>query len=322
MGDTMPGRSSRFAALLFTACALGLAVATGWLILQLFAQGGHTEKTPIVVAAQRIEAGHPFKPEDLRVVPWPSESTPRGSFGDPRALLTPIPRVPTSGLFEGEPVLEQRLASPQAGPGLAALVTPMRRAVAVRVDRELAASHLVYPGAHVDVVATLHSAAGSVVTSRTVIQDVRVLAVGSFADIEAVRHGDSQRASGADNLAPGPDDGQDVVTLEVLPQDAELLSLVVREGKIDLALRNATDHEMDLTGGVTSQQALGGTHKRSHEGAAAAPADRPAPTGESDQRPARRSRTKHGMVVRAPSEHARAVPASSSLRGPDVLPTP
>src|SRR5262245_23038627 len=120
----MAARASRFAALLFTAIALVLAVTTGWLTLEwVGGSGAHGNQTPIVVAARRIEAGRPFKAEDLRLVPWPSESMPRGSFVDPKVLLT---RVPTGGLYEGEPVLEERLASPKAGPGLAALVAPER----------------------------------------------------------------------------------------------------------------------------------------------------------------------------------------------------
>src|SRR5262249_8658243 len=207
----MAARSSRFSAMFFTVVAFALAVCTAWLTWQWVVQGGRANPTtPIVVAARRVEAGHPFKADDLRLVPWPSESIPSGSFADPSALLQPVARVATGGIAAGEPVIEERLASPQAGPGLAALVTPNRRAVAVRVDRELSAAHLIYPGAHVDVIATLHSTSGSLVTSRTVIQDVRVLAVGSFADIEAVRPGDSPRPSGGASPGPTPRSRQHV----------------------------------------------------------------------------------------------------------------
>src|SRR5262249_22263299 len=111
----MAARSSRFSAMLFTVVAFALAVCTAWLTWQWVAQGGRANPTtPIGVAARRVEAGHPSRPEDLRVVPWPSESIPQGSFADPAALVHPPARVATGGLAAGEPVIEERLASPQA----------------------------------------------------------------------------------------------------------------------------------------------------------------------------------------------------------------
>src|SRR5262249_42660382 len=147
------------------------------------------------------------------------------------------------------------------GPGLAGLVSPRRRAVSVQIDRELASSHLVYPGANVDVIGTLRSTTGAVVSSRIVIQDVHVLGVGSYADVEAVRRGASRSES--QGTTGREDSAYEVVTLEVSPEDAERLSLVSREGKIDLALRNAADHEPSKTAGANNQQLLGGGHKAS-----------------------------------------------------------
>jgi pilus assembly protein CpaB len=256
-------RASRFGALGFTLCAVALAGATGWLLLRLLNAGGYgNEPTrPVVVAAREVQAGRPLRAQDLRTIQWPASSVPAGAFGTAEQLLKPEPRVPTGGLTEGEPVLRERLAEPKAGPGLAALVSPNARAVAVKVDREVAAAHLLYPGAHVDVLTTLRDPIGRIVSTRTVIENVRVLAIGTFADIEAARRGHEQpgNQSGSTGFSQAQNDAEAVVTLEVSPHDAEKLTLSAREGKIDLALRNAADEHPAGTGGVTSGELLAGT---------------------------------------------------------------
>jgi pilus assembly protein CpaB len=48
----------------------------------------------------------------------------------------------------------------------------------------------------------------------------------------------------------------DVYTLEVTPEEAEKLSLAAAEGRLQFALRNATDMETVLTRGATVPQTL------------------------------------------------------------------
>jgi pilus assembly protein CpaB len=160
---------------------------------------------------------------------------------------------------------------------LAALVTPESRAVVVKVDRELAAARLLYPGARVDVLVTLRDpfgGAGSL--TRTVLENVKVLAVGSFADAIAARRG--QTPTDKSMFTGGSVNPQDVVTLEVSPSDAERVSLAAREGKIDVTLRNATDANEVNTEGVTLSDLSRGTSAgASMEALMAGPGSKKAP---------------------------------------------
>src|SRR5437016_10956122 len=119
------GHAPRIGAFAFTVLALVLAATTAWLALRIVKAGGYANEPtrPVVVAVRNVEAGKPLAEQDLKVVNWPTSSVPVGAFPDKAPLLGPEPRVPTNGLVEGEPLLSTRLASPQAGPGLAALVS-------------------------------------------------------------------------------------------------------------------------------------------------------------------------------------------------------
>jgi pilus assembly protein CpaB len=245
-------RRARLGAFAFTALALLLAGATAWMCFRLLVAGGYANEPtrPVVVAARQIEAGHPLTAADLKIVAWPASALLPGTFAAAQPLLSPEPRVPTTGLLPGEPIVAARLASADAGPGLAALVGAETRAVAIKLDRDVGAARLVYPGARVDVLATLPDRERGPVT-RIIIADARVLAVGSFADVLAARrglgHGDH------DVLGSGGDgDVAAVVTVEVKPADAERLTLAAREGKLDLALRNAGDRASTSTRGTSA----------------------------------------------------------------------
>jgi len=82
----------------------------------------------------------------------------------------------------------------------------------------------VVPGTMVDVLVTGQTTNGDSIT-RTILQDLRVLAVGQKS--EADREGKPQTYT--------------VVTLLVTPEEAEKVTMASTEGKIHLALRNTID---------------------------------------------------------------------------------
>jgi pilus assembly protein CpaB len=76
--------------------------------------------------------------------------------------------------------------------------------------------------------------------TKVILENILVLATGS--EIQKNEKGE-----------PSP---VDVFTLEVTPEEGEKLSLGANEGKLQLALRNAMDTEIILTGGATVPETL------------------------------------------------------------------
>jgi len=131
------------------------------------------------------------------------------------------------------------------------------------VDDVVAVAGFVVPGTMVDVLVTGSTAGGDSVT-RTILQDLRVLAVGQKS--EADREGKPQTYT--------------VVTLLVNPEEAEKVTMASTEGKIHLALRNTIDTKevnppvvsrTSLFAGAPPPKPEAATHKVRREAAPPAP---------------------------------------------------
>lgn len=107
---------------------------------------------------------------------------------------------------------------------LAAVVAPDKRAVTVRVDDVVGVAGFLLPGNRVDVVATRKDDRTGVVTSETILSNIKVLAV------------DQSTATNSNEPVIVR-----AVTLEVTPADGETLLKGKAAGSIQLALRNPTD---------------------------------------------------------------------------------
>jgi pilus assembly protein CpaB len=178
----------------------------------------------IVVATERLPLGARLQPHQLRLLAWPQDDPLPGSFTriedcTNRALITP--------LVENEPVLESNLAPKEAGAGLPAVIPEGMRALSVRVDDVVGVAGFVIPGTMVDVLVTgdLGGSGGGDSVTRTILEDVRVLAAGQ--KIEQDKDGKPQTVS--------------VVTLLVDPEQADRLTMASTEARIHLALRNTVD---------------------------------------------------------------------------------
>jgi pilus assembly protein CpaB len=187
----------------------------------------------VVVAAVDIPVATRIKPEWLASTDWPAASQPAGTWSDPRPLAERIPIVPIS---KGEPVLASKLAEPGATGGLASLLPPGMRAAAVAVDDVVGVAGFVHPGDRVDVVVTMQARADAPFTSKVILQNVKVLAVGK--DVEH---------RGRDSEKPVP---ATVATLMVTPEESERLALGASKGKLLLTLRGLGDDDEEATRGV------------------------------------------------------------------------
>lgn len=194
------------------------------------AQAGQKTKK-VVVAAVKLGLGTQIKAEQLDLAEWPESLLPRGTFTEVEKL---VGRVTIAEIFPGEPILETRLAPEGSAAGLPAIIPPGMRAMTVKVDEVIGVAGFVAPGTYVDVVGTVVEGAGQNAVSRVILQNVKVLASGQRMETQK--------------------DGQAIevktVTLQVTPEEAEILALASNAGKLQLVMRNTVDREMVQTKGV------------------------------------------------------------------------
>lgn len=244
-------RAARAGAVGFTLLALALTALTAFLLSRVFGEGKYATEplADVVVAAREIPAAQPIREDDIKVVQWPRSTIPDGAITSRDDLLGPKVRVPVITLLPGEAIVRQRLASAEAGTGMASRVAKDKRGFPIRVEQWIADARLVYPGAVVDVIATIADPVERAPVTLTVLQRLTVLAVNGRID-----------ASGqADPKDPTNQSGGNgaVVTVLVSPGEAEILALAAREGKLDLTLRNANDTESVQTQGANTFALLG-----------------------------------------------------------------
>jgi len=185
---------------------------------------GRVQTVRVVIAARDLEVGTLIRATDLKtgeIVGTP----PKGAAQKPEGL---VGRGVVSNLYEGEPVLEGRLAPSGSGGGLAATIRPGMRACAVRVNDVVGVGGFVVPGMRVDVLISGNSpgprsADGPKV--KTILQNIEVLSAGTNFQKDA---------EGKPVQVP-------VVNLLVTPEQAEVLSLAGNETRIQLVLRNPLD---------------------------------------------------------------------------------
>jgi pilus assembly protein CpaB len=257
------GKRSGLRAVLFLGFAVVAALGTAVVLtryLEARTAAVRVPTTKVVVAAVDLPAAAALRAESLMVVDWPTASLPERASSDPSKL---VGRVPIGDIAKGEAVLDGKLASSEAGSGLAALLPTGMRAVAVRVDDVVGVAGFVHPGDHVDVIVTMKPVEGgnAPTMSKIILQDIRVLAVGK----------DVSQAGRADKAVLAT-----VATLMVDSDQSERLALAASKGQLLLALRSRIDRDEIATNGVVPPELLAGDGVSVVTTSTAAPAPAPA----------------------------------------------
>lgn len=179
---------------------------------------------PMIVAAHDIQLGTILAANDIKVVSV-TGIAPQGAITQAKDA---IGRGAISNIYNGEPVLDSRLAPLGSGGGLAATIKQGMRACAVRVDEVVGVAGFVTPGSRVDVLVSgvpPNSTGNQETQTRTILQNIEVLSAGT--DIQKDASGKPQQVQ--------------VVNLLVSPEDAQVLALAANQMKIQLVLRNPLD---------------------------------------------------------------------------------
>jgi pilus assembly protein CpaB len=215
--------------------AFVIAAATSYIVYRLTqsrlaaAAQSKPASIPIVVAVRDLEIGTLIRDVDLTTAEWVG-TPPKGALVSKDAVLG---RGVVSQIYQGEPILETRLAAAGSGGGLAATIPQGMRACAVRVDDVVGVAGFVLPGMRVDVLVS-GNAPGSTNQGpkvKTLLQNIQVLSAG--ANIQKDGEGKPVQVP--------------VVNLLVTPEQAELLSLASNQTRIQLVLRNPLDTDTPET---------------------------------------------------------------------------
>ncbi len=226
--------------------ALVLALGAGFLVFRSMEaprpQNVVVQKLPtvgLVVATAEIPKGTKIIAEQLKLVDFLEASAPVDTFRSAEDLVGQ--RV-ISSVRAGELVTTAVLADEKNS--ISYKVTPGMRAVSLRGNDVLGMAGLIWPGNRVDVLVSIEDGSrdeNRTYTTKTILENIRVLATGS-------------------ELRPGGDGAMtlpvDVYTLELLPEQVEVLSLAASRGQVHFALRNPEDADAILTKGADVPEML------------------------------------------------------------------
>src|SRR3984885_6853523 len=190
-----------------------------------------TASTRVVAAASDIKLGTVLTAANLTTVDI-AGTPPKGAILKPEIA---IGRGVIADIYQGEPILESRLAAVGSGGGLAATIPQGMRAIAVKVDDIVGVAGFATPGMHVDVLGS------GVPPNGNSSQNIRAAQMGTMVktilqNIEVLSAGVNIQKD-----AEGKPQSVQVVNLLVTPEQAETLSLAGSGVKIQLVLRNPMD---------------------------------------------------------------------------------
>ena len=194
------------------------------------------KKVDIVLTARPLPVGAVVTERDVKIVSWPGDAVPSGYI---RSVKDAVGRGVITPVAENEPLLTSKTSTKDAGGGLPIIIRDGMRAVSVRVDEVIGVAGFVLPGTRVDVLLTLDKAPNRPqAITKTLLQNVQTLAAGQ--SVTRDKEGKPQTVT--------------VITFLLSPDDAELLALAAKEGRLQLALRNTLDTLSVATSGARADK--------------------------------------------------------------------
>jgi pilus assembly protein CpaB len=188
--------------------------------------------TEVLVMAQDVKMGDRLSPSNVTWQSWPTDFV-RASMITRKTRPAAMQELENSraraNLFEGEPLSERKIITPDSAGFMAAILPKGMRAISVRISAESGAGGFILPNDRVDVILiSKESDVGGKprTDSEAVLTNVRVLAI--------------------DQTFQTNEKGEQVVvgktaTLELDPRQAEVLAMVESSGQLTLALRSLAD---------------------------------------------------------------------------------
>jgi len=187
----------------------------------------------VLVAKGDIALGQAIGPGDMQWQSWPASAASANVVSRntrPEAITQFAGAIARSPFITGEPIREPKLVRANGAGFMAAVLPSGMRAVSTEISPETGAGGFILPNDRVDVILSKRdkgpdSNTPEGITSEIILSNIRVLAI---------------------DQAPKEKDGQNTVvgktaTLELKPEQAELLAHARQSGTLSLALRALAD---------------------------------------------------------------------------------
>jgi pilus assembly protein CpaB len=206
---------------------------------------------PVIVAAQEISQGTTITYEMVAQRPIP-EMFVTSSVIKPDSSSYIVGQKVLVDIQQGDPLLWSQFETTKATERLSSIIQRTFRAVTIAAGEKQAVGGWVRPNDHVDLVGTFRDPQNGANVALTLLQNVIVLATGKMT------------GTTNPNLVPENQREYRNVTLLVLPEEAELLTLATELGQITLTLRNAEDIDVggEDRGHATIQTLLTGARQK------------------------------------------------------------
>ena len=186
----------------------------------------------ILVAKSDIGLGQSVKPDDLQWQAWPQATS--GNFISRASKADAVKEftgsIARSPFIAGEPIREQKLVKSDGSGFMAAILPAGFRAISTEISPETGAGGFILPNDRVDVILSKReknpdSKGPDITTSEIIMTNVRVLAIDQA----------PREKEGTSSMV-----GK-TATLELKPEQAEVLARARQSGVLTLALRSIVD---------------------------------------------------------------------------------
>ena len=186
------------------------------------------ERTEVLVAATNLDQRQRLSARDLEWRSWPSDALHEEYIlrsEQPDAVDEFGGRLVRIAMVAGEPLRPEKVSVTETG-YLSALLGAGMRAVSVRITAESTAGGFILPDDRVDVLHTVVPNGTTGGVTRTVVTNIRVLAIDQIVDAP-----DGNALTSAKTA-----------TLELQPDQVEIVSAAEANGALSLSLRSSADN--------------------------------------------------------------------------------
>ena len=189
------------------------------------------EKEPVLAAAADISNGETLTRDRIVTVDIPKKFA-FESVVRPNELDAVIGQQVVGNIKKGEPIHWYQLRGNLEVDTLSKSLPKKARAITISVTERSSVGYMVRPSDHVDILGTFRDPSTNRMIAVTLLQNVIVLATGRT------------RANMLAGSQSSSSESFSTITLQVLPEEAEMLVLAQDLGNLYLTLRNSADADI------------------------------------------------------------------------------